>query len=407
MAKKPKPRKPAKRLDEDKKAYKARVKAWKKNQKMAEKLRKMGKEPDPSFFEQQQGERPAPPPPHERPIPTTKSREEGGQRHDGTYVRRSTVDLNKIEAHLDTKMEKDRSESLHSRFKSEFGEDLTTPDGYDLIPDREVHVRAGPPTLASVEGGLSAQALADVYGDPGAPQIPPPAPAPVPAVPDPEIEPEPAMEIEPEPEAEIEPEPVVEMEPEPEAEVEAEPEPGPQEVPEPEPEPEPTPPPVVLPEPGAVAGVAGAIPGSVAAASTEAAVVEDDVDPPKYKFLDLRRFTKVGWRASKKGGMVAKIIVGTINFFIYLFFIWPLPPIIIVPVIATFSYWNKDRKERQAKEEAEWEAHVAEHGYPEEGGYADGYYDDGTPIHGYAPDGTDEGYYEGEGVAYGDDRYGY
>jgi len=359
---------------------------------------------DPEFFAQQRGERPAPPQPHERPIPATKSREEGGKRHDGSYVRRSTVDLDKIEAHLDTKMDKDRSASLHERFKSEFGEDLDTPEGYDLIPDREVHLRAGPPTLSSVGSELPPDVLADVYGTRGRPEMPAPAPipAPVPIEPEPvadtEVEPEPVAEIEAEPEAEVAPEPEAEVEPEPEA--------------EPEPEPEPTPPPVTVPEPGAVAGVAGATPGApvaaTAATATKAAapVVEDDVEPPKYKFLDLRRFPKLGWRAYKRGGTLARLIIGTINVVLYLVLIFP--PIFIVPVVATLVYWRADRKERIAKEEAEWEAHVAEHGtepaYGEEYG---GEYDEEVAAEGY-----DGGYYEGEAQAqaqaqYEDDRYGY
>jgi hypothetical protein len=334
MAKKPKPKKPARRPGEDKKAYKERVKAWKNDQRMAKKLRRMGQEPDPAFFTQQRGEPPPPPPPHERPIPTPKSREEGGQRHDGSYVRRSTVDLDKIEAHLDTKMEADRSESLHERFKSEFGEDLTTPDGYDLIPDRDVQVRAGPPTLASAEGGLSAQVMADAYGDGSAPPAPPPEPAPIEAVP--EIEPEPEMEIEAEPVDEIEPMPEEEVEPEPEMEVEAEP--IEEEAPAPEPEPEK--PPVVVPEPGAVAGVAGvagSTPVATAAAAEKAPKVEDDIEPPAYPFLHLRRVIKVGRRAWIHGGGLAKTIVGLVNFFLYIGLIWPLPPIFILPLAVTLS----------------------------------------------------------------------
>lgn len=389
MAKKNKLPKPKKLSGESGKEYKARVKAWKQEQALIEKYRKAGID-DPQFFAQQRGERPVPPPPHERPLPTTKSREEGGQRQDGSYARRSTVDLNKIEAHLDTRMDKDHAESLHTRFKSEFGEDLDTPEGYELIPDREVHVRPGPPTLAGAESGLSDQVMADAYGVQATPYAPAPAPVPEPTPAPQEAEPEPA----PEPEVEIEPAPAPVLEPESEPEVEPEPEAVP------EPEPEPTPPPVIVPEPGAVAGVAGAVAGATAAAGTAAPPVEDDIDPPKYKFLDLRRFIKVGRRAWINGGGVAKLIVGIINFFIYLFLVLPIPPIIIIPVAATIYYWNNDRKEEKAKADAEWEAHVAEHGYPEQDGYGGAY----AGEQGEYP--AEGGYYEGEGQ-YEEDRYGY
>ena len=386
MAKKNKPPKPKKMSGESGKEFKARKKAWKQEQALIVKYQKAGID-DPEFFAQQRGERPAPPPPHERTIPTTKSREEGGQRQDGTYARRSTVDLNKIEAHLDTKMDKGHSESLHTRFKAEFGEDLDTPEGYELIPEREVQVRPGPPTLAAAESGLSDQVLADAYGVQATPYAPAPAPVPEP-IPAPQVvEPEPAPELEIEPEPA--PAPVPEPEPEPEVKVEPEPETVP------EPEPEPTPPPVVLPEPGAVAG---AVAGATAATETPAPVVEDDIDPPKYKFLDLRRFIKLGRRAWIKGGAIAKLIVGIINTLLYIALV--IPPIIIVPVVATIVYYNNERKEKKAQEEAEWEAHVAEHGYPEQGGYGGAY---GGEQGGYPAEG---GYYEGEGNIE-EDRYGY
>jgi len=401
MAKKNKPPKPKKQSGESSKEFKARKKAWKQEQALIGKYRKAGID-DPEFFAQQRGERPAPPPPHERPIPETKSREEGGQRRDGTYTRRSTVDLSKIEAHLDTKMDKGHSESLHTRFKSEFGEDLDTPEGYDLIPDREVQVRPGPPTLTGVESGLSDQVLADVYGVQATSYAPAPAPVPEPTPAPQVVEPEPApeMEIEPEPVPEPMPEPIPEPEPEPEVEVEPEPEPEPVPEPVPEPEPEPTPPPVVLPEPGAVAGVAGAGAGATAAAEAAEPAVLEEIDPPKYKFLDLRRFIKLGRRAWITGGGIAKLVVGIINTLLYIVLIFPIPPIIIVPVAATIVYYNNERKEKKAQEEAEWDAHVAEHGYPEQGGYGQAY---GGEQGEYPAEG---GYYEGEGH-YEEDRYGY
>ncbi len=398
MAKKVKPKKPKKRPGESRKEFKARKKAWKQEQRLIDKYRAAGID-DPEFFAQQRGERPAPPPPHERPIPKPKTREEGGQREDGTYVRRSTIDLEKIEAHLDTKIEKDRGESLHDRFKTEFGEDLSAPDGYELIPERDVHVRTAPPTLASVESGLSPEVLADVYGSEGAPTLREEPPAPAYA-----MEAAPVAEIEPEPVAEVEPEPMDEVEPEPAGEVEAEPieeaAPTPEPPPAPAPEPEPTPPAVLVPEPGQVAGVAGAVPGAaVAVAAPEQA--EDDIEPPKYPFFHFGRVIKLGRRAWLKGGPVAKTIVGVINFFLYIALV--IPPIIIIPIVATIMDYNKKRKEKQA----EWDAYVEEHGYPpEEAGYAEGYYGEGYAAEGYDEGYQEGGYYEGEGY-YEEDRYGY
>ncbi len=400
MAKKGKPPKPKRRSGESRSEFKARKKAWKQEQALMDKYRKAGID-DPEFFAKQRGEKPAPPPPHERPIPAPKSREEGGQRHDGSYVRRSTVDLDKIEAHLDTKMDKDKGESLHDRFKSTFGEDLETPDGYDLIPEREVHTRAGSPTYVGDDSGLPPDVLADAYGTAAPPAVPAPAPAPAPAP----VVPEPVAEMEPEPVAETEPEPEEEMEPEPEEEIEPEPAPEPETevVPEPEPEPEPEPAPVSVPQPGAVAGVAGAgsVPGAVAASETRAKAEEaEPVDPPKYKFLDFRRFPKIGWNAWHRGGGVAKLILALINIPLYILLAWPFPPIIIVPLIATLLAINKARKERRAEEEAEWEAYQAEHPEEFQEGYGEDYGD------GYAGEPYDTGYYEGEGY-YEDDRYGY
>lgn len=397
MAKKVKPKKPKKRPGESRKEYKARKKAWKQEQDLIRKYQKAGID-DPEFFAQQRGERPAPPPPHERPIPAPKTREEGGQRHDGTYVRRSTVDLEKIEAHLDTRIETDRGESLHERFKTEFGEDLSTPDGYELIPERDVLARTGPPTLASTEGGLSPEVLADVYGPEGAPTVPVTAPPPAPEV----METAPDAELEPEPVVELEPEPVVEMEPEPAGEVEAgeveEGEPSPEPTPEPTPEPEqPT---VQVPEPGQVAGVAGAVPGAAVSAATPEKP-EEEIEPPKYPFFHLGRFIKLGRRAWLKGGPLAKTIVGVINFFLYLALV--IPPIIIIPIVATVYDWNKKRKEKQA----EWDAYVDEHGYPpEEEGYAEGYYGEEYAAQGYDEGQYEGGYYEGDGYR-DEDRYAY
>jgi len=381
MAKKGKPPKPKKRPGETKREYKARTKAWKQDQRIMDKYRKAGID-DPAFFAQQRGERPTPPPPHERPIPAPKSREEGGQRHDGSYVRRSTVDLDKIEAHLDTKMEKERGESLHERFKSAFGEDLDTPEGYELIPDREIVPRARPPTVADARGELSAEVLADVYGT-GAP---PPAPSQYEAyVPEPPLH-DREMEPEPEPMAEVEPAPPVETEPEPVDEVE--PEPVAAAEPEPAPIKEPAPPPVIVPEPGQVAGVAGA---GIAGAMEADEGPEKEVRKPPRGILHLARFGKLGYWTLKEGGPVAKLILVLINIPLYILLFIPSIP-------ATIYYLYIGYKRMKAEEDKEYEEWLASQ--PADEGYA---YDEyGNPVPQYAPEG---GYYEGE--EYYDEPYGY
>ncbi len=379
MAKKGKPPKPKKRSGETRKEYKARLKAWKQDQRIMDKYRKAGID-DPAFFAQQRGEKPPPPQLHERPIPVPKSREEGGQRHDGSYVRRSTVDLGKIEAHLDTKMEKERGESLHERFKSTFGEDLDTPDGYELIPDREMVPRARPPTIADARGELSADVLADVYGTGGPPPAPsrPEAPVVAAAPPDEELEPEP------EPEAEVEPEPALETEPLPVEEVEPEPEP----VAEPEKKKKPSAPPVIVPEPGQVAGVAGA---GIAGASEADEGPEKEVRKPPRGILHLGRFGKLGYWTLKEGGPVAKLILVLINIPLYILLLIPGIP-------ATIYYVYVGIKKKRAEEEKEYEEWMASQ--PAEEGYA---YDEyGNPVPSYPPE---TGYYEGE--EYYDEPYGY
>jgi hypothetical protein len=165
--------------------------------------------------------------------------------------------------------------------------------------------------------------------------------------------------------------------------------PGPGEEPEPEPEAEPEPAPVIVPEPGAVAGVAGSTPGAVAAA---AATEKKEVRKPPRPFLHLGRLGKLGYWTLKEGGPVAKIILLAINV--------PLYILLFIPgVVATIYYVVKGYKEKKAKEEEEYEAYVAEHGYEEDYDY-DQY---GEPVPAQPPEG---GYYEGDGY-YDDESYGY
>ena len=398
--------KPRRRPDESKKDFKRRKKEWKKEKQLVKKYEKAGIT-DPAFLAQKKGSAPPPPPPpHERPIPTTKSREEGGQREDGTYVRRSTVNIDKIEAHLDTISEKNRSESLQERFKEEYGEDRAVPEGYELIPDRDVHARITPPSVAQIEDrGLSAETLALAYGTDEPPAVPAelPVPEPVPE-PEPEPESEPVPELEPEPEPEPvpelepepkpEPEPVPELEPEAPTEEEAEPE-----VPEEEgkveeaPEPEPAPVPAA-PIAGAVAGtVAGvAAAGETKEGEAAAAEVMDDFPPPKRPFLHLGRFIKLGRRPWATGGPIIKLILALINFFLYIGLLF----IFLIPVWATIYYLIKAHKAKKEEEEKYWAEHPEELGYAQdEYGYGEEYRQE--------PEG---GYYEGEGN-YDDESYAY
>lgn len=384
--------KPRRRPDESKKDFKRRKKDLKKERKLVKKYEKAGIT-DEAFLAQKKGSAPPPPPPpHERPIPTTKSREEGGQREDGSYVRRSTVNIDKIEAHLDTIMEKDRSESLKDRFKSEYGEDLDVPEGYELIPDRDVHKRITPPSVAQIEGrGLTAETLALAYGTDEPPVVPAevPAPAPLP-VPEPVAVPEPV----PEPEAVPEPEP--ELEPEAPAVDEAEPEVPEGETVEEAPEPEPVAVPAA-PVAGAVAGSVAGVAGVAGASETKegeatAAKVEDDFPPAKRPFLHLFRFTKVGRRPMATGGIIIKIILGVINFFLYVGLLF----ILLLPVWATIYYIYKGYKAKKEEEEKYWAEHPEElESAQNEYGYAE------EP--GYGPEGE---YYEGEGH-YDDESYAY
>jgi hypothetical protein len=394
--------KPKRRPDESKKDFKRRKKEYKKEQKLVKKYEKAGIT-DPAFLAQKKGSAPPPPPsPHERPIPTTKTREEGGQREDGSYVRRSTVNIDKIEAHLDTMSEKDRSESLQDRFKSEYGEDLDVPEGYELIPDRDVHKRVTPPSVAQIEGrGLSAETLALAYGTDEPPVVPAevPAPAPLPEpVLEPEPEPEPAPEPEPEPEPAPEPEPEPEPVPEPEAPASEEGEPEvpeeetDEEAPEPEPASVPTTP-VAGAVAGSVAGVAG-VAGASEAKEGEAAEakVEDDFPPAKRPFLHLARFVKLGRRPWATGGPIVKLILGLINFFLYI----GLLLFLLLPVWATIYYFIKDYKAKKAEEEKYWEEHPEELEHAQDGyGYGE--------EQGYPPEGE---YYEGEGY-YDDESSSY
>ncbi len=385
--------KPRRRPDESKKDYKRRKKEWKKEQKLVAKYEKAGIT-DPAFLAQKKGSAPPPPPPlHEREIPTTKSREDGGQREDGSYVRRSTVNIDKIEAHLDTMSEKDRSESLQDRFKSEFGEDLDVPEGYELIPDRDVHKRVTPLSVAQIEGqGISAETLALAYGTDEPPVVPAEMPSPEP-IPEPMPEPEP----EPAPEPMAEAEPVAEPEPAAPAEGEAEPEVPEEETveeaPEPEPEPEPASVPAA-PVAGAVAGSVAGVAGASEAKEGEAAEekVEDDFPPAKRPFLHLGRFVKVGRRAWANGGIVIKIILGVINFFLYIGLLF----ILLLPVWATIYYIYKGYKAKKEEEAKYWEEH------PEELEYAQNEYAYGEE-QGYPPEGE---YYEGEGYNE-DESYSY
>ncbi len=386
-------RKPRKDTGESKKEAKKRQKEEKKElkkfEKQAKRMRKLGHDVTAEdLWRLKYGEPEEPRPrPRERRIPMPKSREEGGRRQDGRYVRRSTVDLNKVEAHLDSFTTKEASDTLVAKYKEMYGEDLPVPDGYKLIPEREFRERRGPPTIAEFEAGVavpeeeealaySVEAPAEEAVEEAAPEAPAEEVAVEEAVPEPEVE-----EIAPEEAPEEEAAPAVEEAPE-------EPAPVPEEAPVAE----------AVPA-AAVAGVAGAAPVVEAAAKEvkaaveveEAEAEEEEELPGLRPFFHPLRVIKLAPRAYRNGGPLVKFIIGLINVLLNIF-MW-IFSLFIIPIAggAYYGYkWWKVRKEEQAKA---WEEYYAEEGYPED----EEYYGEEEYYEGEYPE---EGYYEEEGYAY-------
>jgi hypothetical protein len=382
-------RKPRKEKGESKKEAKRRQKDMKKERKKAEKqakrMRKLGHDVTADDLMQLKYGEPEErkPPPHERPIPRPKTREEGGRREDGRYVRRSTVNLKKVEAHLDSFTTKEASDTLVAKYKEMYNEELPVPDGYKLIPEREFRERRGPPTIAEFEAGVavpeeevalaySVEASAEEVVEEVAPEAPAEEVAVEEALPEPEVE-EAVPEVAPEEEAV----PAVEEVPE-------EPAPVPEEIPAAEAAPA-----------AAVAGVAGAAPVVPAATKEVKAAVEEEEEEEEP--LELRpifhplRIIKLAPRAYRDGGFLVKFIIGIINILLNIV-LW-IFSLFIIPVAGAIYYGRKAWIERKEKQAEAWEEYYAEEGYPED----EEYYEEEEYPEGDYPD---EGYYEEESYGY-------
>jgi len=365
----------------------------------------------------------APPPQLEAPPPEPEPEpwERGGM-VDGTYVRQSTVDIEKVEAHLDSLAEVTSQQAIARKYKDMFGEDLPVPEGYELVPERRVRRRGAPTYGEEAEAAPSPDVVAAAYGEGAAP--PPPLPPPVPPPPVPESYTLPHLAQQPGSAAEAAPQPPVAVEAAPPPATEG---PAPAAVEEeapatevlvgapapeaaaapavpPAPAPEATPATApaaayAAPQAAGAPAVAGAAAPQAAAAATPAPAPKV-VEKPKHKWLDIRRFWKVGHTAAKRGGGVMKLILGLINLPIWLIL---LPVEVAATIFYIASAWNVRRAEEKERDRQWREQHPEEQYYDE--GYGEGYeegYD--QP---YAAEGPEEeGYYD-DGYASEEDAYGY
>ena len=338
--------------------------------------------------------------------------EQGGM-VDGTYVRQSTIDIEKVEAHLDSLAEVTSQQAIARKYKEMFGEDLPVPEGYELVPERRVRRRGTPSPGDEAVPAPSPEAVADAYS---AGAAPPPPPMPPPPPPAPESYTLPHLAQQPESAAEAAPQPPVAVgeaaapdatgavageAPATEVVVGA-PAPVPEAAPAPIPTPVAAPAPAVAapPAPGTVAGAAAPQPAAAAAAPA----APKPVEKPKYKFLDLRRWPKLFFPTYKRGGGVAKLIIALINLPIYLLLI---PIEIVMTIYYVFASWRAESN-KEKERERKWREEHPEEAYSDEG-YAEGYgegYEEGydQPYDAEAPEG--EGYYD-DGYAPEEDAYGY
>jgi len=311
---------------------------------------------------------------------------EAGGMVEGTYQRRSTIEVERIEAHLDSLAEREAQSSVAKKYKQMFGEDLPIPEGYELIPERRVKRRAGGPTAeeAPEEAAPSAEAALETYGatPPPAGLTPLPAPpAPEAAAPPPAVE-APAPVPGSAPPAEVAP--PAEAAATTEVVVEAPPAPAPTAAPEAAPAPV-----VAGPASPQVAGVAGApaaaaTAAAAAATATAAAKPKEEEAPLKLrKFMDMRRFWKFGPKIGRSGGPIGKLIFGIINLIFYL-----LVTITTIQIWTTILYVYNEYKAKKAEEEKRAREWDERYGQAEPG--AEGYYDEGG-YYDYGPEG-----YEGE-----------
>ena len=387
-----------------KKRAKAEGKLQKDDRKRAERLSKahpeLGIDVE-AYVRQESGKRqprmPQMPPPLEEPPQRQPRAWEQGGMVEGTYQRQSTIEVEKIEAHLDSLAEREAQVSVAQKYKQMFGEDLPIPEGYELIPERRVKRRAGGPVAdeAPPEAAPPPEPALQAYGaTPPPPELAPlPAPpAPVAPAPPPVAEvPAPAPAPAPEAAPAVEAAPSAEAAATTEVVVEAPPAPAPEAAPAPAPPPAP-----VAPQ---VAGVAGAPVAAVAAAAVAARPKEEEAPLKLRHPLDMRRFSKIGPRAAKRGGPVTKLILGVINLVIYIALLF----IFLAPLWFTIYVMFKEYKAKKAEEEKrarEWDAQGYGQAEPGAEGYSDegGYYD-------YGPEGP-EGYQGGTYPEPGYDEYG-
>ena len=331
------------------------------------------------------------PPPLEEPLQRQPRAWEEGGSVEGTYQRQSTVDVEKIEAHLDSLAEREAQASVAQKYKQMFGEDLPIPEGYELIPERRVRRRAGGPVAdeAPPEAAPSPEAALQAYGA----TAPPPELAPLPAPPPPAAAaPPPAAEAPapaPAPEAAPAVETVTPAEAAATTEVVVEAPPAPAA----EAAPAAAPAPAVATAPTApaapqVAGVAGA----PAAAAAVATPKEEEAPLKLRKFMDMRRFWKFGPKIGRSGGPVAKLIFGVVNLILYIFL-----TLTTIQIWTTILYVVKDYQAKKAEEEKrsrEWYAQGYDQAEPGAEGYYDegGYYDYGPEGYGGEPYPAEPGY---------------
>ncbi len=348
------------------------------------------------------------------PEPAPEAWEQGGM-IDGTYVRQSTVEIEKVEAHLDSLAEVTSQQAIARKYRDMFGEDLPIPEGYELVPERRVRRRGVPAPEEAASPSPSPEAVAAAYGEGAAPQPPPMPPAPAPEsytlphlaqhpAPEPAVAPQlatveeaalPATEV-------AAPAAPVEEAPATEVLVGAA---APEGVPAPAPAPEPAPVaayagPQVAGAP-AVAGVAASQVAQPVATAAAPSAVPKPVEKPKYKVLDIRRFWKIGHNAAKRGGGFMKLILVLINLPLYIVL---LPIQIVATIVYAVSSWYAGHAKEKAREREWAEQHPAEEGYYEEGygeGYEEGYEQP------YDAQGPEEGGYYDEGYAPEEDAYGY
>jgi hypothetical protein len=382
---------PGESMKQAKKRFKAEDRLQKDDRRRADRLSKahpeLGIDVE-SYVRQESAKRqPRPqqmPPRLEEPPERQPRAWEAGGMVEGTYQRRSTIEVERIEAHLDSLAEREAQSSVAKKYKQMFGEDLPIPEGYELIPERRVKRRAGGPTAeeAPEEAAPSTDAALETYGatPPPAGLTPLPAPpAPEAAAPPPAVE-APAPVPGSAPPAEVAP--PAEAAATTEVVVEAPPAPAPTAAPEAAPAPV-----VAGPASPQVAGVAGAPAAAAATAATATAATKpkEEEAPLKLRhFLDLRRFSKIGPRAAKRGGAVTKMILGVINLILYI----ALLLIFLAPVWFTIYVMFMENKAKRAEEEKRAREWDERYGLAEPG--AEGYYDEGG-YYDYAPEG-----YEGE-----------